>query len=61
MGNYVIEFRSGKFFTNPAADIGGPLSQAMRFSSEGDAEAYIEREIPWAWANGACILNRPAG
>lgn len=43
---HVIEFRSGSYFQNLAADRGGPKSTAQRFDSADDADAFM-KDHPW--------------
>ena len=57
MNRYVIEFRNGSFFVDPAADHGGPLDKAMLFDSEEAAREYVDREVPWVWFNGGMVCT----
>lgn len=54
---FVVEFRNGSYFRGPRSRTGGTLGQAMRFDQVKHAEAYVDNMAPWAWSNGAAIID----
>ncbi len=54
---YVVEFRSGSYFTGPDASNGGDLEMAMRFDSVDGATKYIDHYAVWIWVNGGMVCS----
>lgn len=56
MSKVVLEFRNGSYFTNPEADHGGALRDAMQFDDETSADAYF-KNYDWVWFNGGMLVR----
>ena len=56
---FVIEFRSGSFFQNLEAALGGPRRTAWRFASEQKAEDFMDQH-EWIIVNGGMVVPAAA-
>lgn len=54
---FVVEFRNGSYFRGARSRAGGTLGQAMRFNQAKHAEVYVYCRAPWAWINGAAVIE----
>lgn len=52
---FVIEFRSGKYFQNLEDDYGGPMSTAKKFTCRQQAEDFM-RQHEWILFNGGMTI-----
>lgn len=57
-GDWVIEFRNGRFFIDQVSDRGGTINEARHFEEKEDAEIYMKQHY-WIMMNGGMVIKRP--